>query len=156
MTTNQRLSQALKDWPYSANEIPGVTAATTVGTNGDGIIDGAIAANGTAEAGSEVEILPLQLFGAGFIGKINQSDPQRRVTTSFGPVHVVSKATAEGLVPGFAAGNTAARSAIVFFRLPCDIAAEVDAKIDDSSIATGHAISTACAGGVVQWYAVAM
>ena len=39
---------------------------------------------------------------------------------------------------------------------PCDVAREVDSKVDDGSIATGHASSTACANGIVQWYAVAM
>lgn len=108
------------------------------------------------EPGSEVAALPLQLFGAGFIGKISHGDTQRRLSTSFGPVHVVSKATADGLVSGFSASNSAARSAIVFSKLPCDVAREVDSKVDDGSIATGHASSTACANGIVQWYAVAM
>lgn len=153
----QRFNYLPGDWPYTANEIPGVTAATTVGTNGNGIIEGDVdVADGTAEAGSEVAALPLQLFGAGFIGKINQGDTQRRLSTSFGPAHVVSKATAEGLVAGFSANNPAARSAIVFNKLPCDVAREVDTKIDDGSITTGHATSTACLNGVVQWYAVAL
>ncbi len=153
----QRFNYLPGDWPYTANEIPGVTAATTVGTNGNGIIEGDVdAADGTAEAGSEVAALPLQLFGAGFIGKIDRVDPQRQLSTSFGPVHVVSKATAEGLVAGFLVSNPAARSAIVFNKLPCDVAREVDAKVDDGSTTTGHAISTTCANGIVQWYAVTL
>lgn len=153
----QRFNYLPGDWPYSASEIPGVTEATTAGTNGNGIIEGSVdAATGAAQSGSEVAALPLQLFGAGTIGKINDSDPQRRITTSYGAVHVVSKATAEGLVSGFAANNPAARAAIVINQLPCDVAMEVDAKIDDGSMTTGRAIATACASGVVQWLAVAM
>ncbi len=153
----QRFNYLPGDWPYTANEIPGVTTATTVGTNGNGIIEGDVdAADGTAEAGSEVSVLPLQLFGAGFIGKMDQSDPQRRITTSYGVAHIVSKATAEGLVPGFAANNPAARVVIVLNRLPCDTAREIDSKVDDGSLTSGRAVASACASSIVPWYAVAL
>jgi prepilin-type N-terminal cleavage/methylation domain-containing protein len=144
------------DWPYTANEIQGVTAATSVGTNGDGNITGAIVAPDSAEAGSEVAELPFQLYRAGFIGKLNSSEPQRRITTSFGAVHVVTKATADGLVAGFSAANLSARNTIVLFNLPCDIATEVDASVDDGNISTGRAMGTACANGRVQWFAVVL
>lgn len=152
----QRYRYLPGDWPYTANEIPNVTAATTVGTNGDGILDGSIDAQGRAQLGSEVAELPWQLYSAGFVEKIDSSDAQRRLTTSFGPVHVVSSVTAEGLVPGFAAANPSARSAIVFSRLACDVVAEVDAKIDDSVTTTGRALGTACNNGSVLWYAVVL
>lgn len=140
------------DWPYSANEIQGITSVTTVGTNGDGIVDGTIDATGAAQAGSEVAELPLQLFQAGFIGKINSSDAQRRITTSFGPVQVVSRATAVGLVAGFA-NAPISQNAIVFFNLPCDIVVEVDGGMDDGSLTTGRAIGNACANGRIDWFA---
>lgn len=158
-TTNfkQRYKYLPGDWPYTPNEIPNVTAAGTGGTNGDGIIDGAVSAEGKADSGSEVAELPWQLFNAGFLRKIDTGDVQRRLSTSFGAVHVVSKITAEGLVPGFTAANPAARSAIVFSRLTCEVANEVDAKTDNGSLTTGRAMGTACgADGIVQWYAVAL
>ena len=151
----QRYKYLPGDWPYTANEIPNVTAAGVGGTIGDGAIDGAVDAQGQAALGSEAAEAPWQLFNAGFLGKINNNEPQRRLTTSFGSVHIVSNATATGLVPGFAV-NPAVRNAILFFNLPCDIANEVDAKVDDGVITTGRAIGTACANDRVLWYAVAL
>lgn len=142
------------DLPYTANEIVGVTAAGIGGTIGDGVIDGAINAQGEAAAGSEVAEAPWQLYSAGFLGKINTDDPQRRISTGYGSVHIASRATVIGLIPGFAA-NTA-RNAIVFFSLPCTVANEVDNKIDDGNPTTGKAMGLACANDVVQWYAVAL
>ena len=152
----QRYKYLPGDWPYTANEIPNVVAATSVGTNGDGYVDGSVDATGAAEAGSEVAELPWQLFNAGFIAKIDQGTPTRRITTSFGPVHVVSRATANSLVAGFSAENPSARNAVVFFNLPCNLVAEVDGKIDNNAVTTGHALGAACNGGSMQWYAVAL
>ena len=144
------------DWPFSAGEIKGVTAGASVGTAGNGIIEGAISAAAKAEADSEVALLPWQLYSAGYLSKINRSDPLSLIVTSFGPVHVVSKATAEALVSGFAAANPAARNAIIFSALPCEIASEVDASIDDGNTASGRALGAACVGGTITWYAVAL
>lgn len=151
----QRYKYLPGDWPYSANEIQGIASGTTVGTNGDGIIDGTIDATGAAQAGSEVAELPLQLFQAGFIGKINSSEAQRRITTNFGPVQVVSRATAVGLVAGFVNAPNS-QNAIVFFNLPCDLVVEVDGGMDDGSVTTGRAIGNACAIGRVDWYAITL
>lgn len=151
----QRYKYLPGDWPYTANEIPNVTAEGVGGTIGDGVIDGAVDAEGQAEFGSEVAETPWQLFNAGFLGKIDNNEPRRRLRTGFGAVHIVSNATATGLVAGFAA-NPSVRNAILFFNLPCDIANEVDAKIDDGVITTGRAIGTACANDRVLWYAVAL
>lgn len=170
----QRYNYLPGDWPYTALEISGVTAATTVGINGNGAIDGAINAQGQAQAGSEVAEAPWQLFNAGFIGKIDANDAQRRIKTIFGGVHIASVATTDGLVSGFAAANPAVRNAIVFFNLPCDIVMEVDIKIDNGVTvdvpagagagAGGRAFGTGCAlvgmpsepKGPVLWYAVAL
>jgi prepilin-type N-terminal cleavage/methylation domain-containing protein len=152
----QRYKYLPGDWPYTANEIPNVNAATTVGLNGNGLVEGSIDADGRAQAGSEVAALPLHLFGAGFLGKINSTDPRSRISTSFGPVNIVSKTTANGLVAGFSAANATASNAIVFFNLPCALVKEVDAKIDDANELTGRAIGTACANGVVLWYALVL
>jgi len=152
----QRYNYLPGDWPYTANEITGVVAATGFGTNGDGYIDGAVDASGNAAATSEVAELPWQLYQSGLLGKIDTGDPRRRIKTSFGAVHVVSRATADGLVAGFAAANPAARNAILFFNLPCDIATEVDTKIDNGDLASGRGLGTACVNGIVQWYAVVL
>lgn len=151
----QRYKYLPGDWPYTANEVPGVTSGTSTGTNGDGILDGSIDANGSAQLGSEVAELPFQLYQAGLLSKINASDVQRRIASSFGPVQVVSKATAVGLVAGFA-NAPPSQNAIIFFNLPCNVASEVDAAVDDSNLSTGRAIGNACANGVVNWYAVAL
>ncbi|MFA6971447.1 MAG: hypothetical protein WC208_08620 [Gallionella sp.] len=90
------------------------------------------------------------------LGKINNSDATPRITTSYGTVNLVFNATATGLVPAFSV-NAAARNAIIFANLPCDIVSEVDNKIDDgNTTATGRAIGTACTNNVVSWYAVAL
>ncbi len=144
------------DWPYIANEIQGVSAATTSGTNGDGAIEGGINAKGNAEAGSEVAEAPWQLYSAGFIGRIDTGEPQKRMKTSFGAVHLVSKATANGLVSGFSTANPSARNAIVFQSLPCDVVQEVDGGLDDGSLTTGRGMGTACTDNVVAWYAIVL
>ena len=127
------------DWPYSANEIQGITSATTVGTNGDGIVDGTIDATGAAQAGSEVAELPLQLFQA-----VQHPYYSSRL--------LVSRATAVGLVAGFA-NAPISQNTIVFFNLPCDIVVEVDGGMDDGSLTTGRAIGNACANGRIDWFA---
>ena len=152
----QRYKYLPGDWPYTANEIQGVIAATTEGTNGDGVIDGSVDDQGFAQAGSEVAEAPWQLYRAGFIGKIDAGSPQKRLSTSFGAVHLVSKTTATGLVAGFAAANPAARNAIVFKNLACDVALEADSKMDDGSLTTGRGIATNCVNGAAAWYAIAL
>jgi hypothetical protein len=136
--------------------VPALVAGTG-GTIGNGAIEGAItAATGQAAAGSEVAEAPWQLFNAGFIGKIDAADTQRRVKTSYGAVHIASAAVANGLAAGFAAANPSARNAIVFANLPCDVAIEVDNKVDDGALATGRAIGTACVNATVAWYAITL
>jgi len=144
------------DLPFTANEILGVVAAGNGGTIGNGSIEGAINAQGQAAVGSEVAEAPWQLYNAGMLGKINASDLQRRIITSFGSVHLASGATVNGLIPGYLAENPVARNAILFFNLPCTIVDEVDIKIDDGVATAGRAMGVACANGTVQWYAVAL
>jgi prepilin-type N-terminal cleavage/methylation domain-containing protein len=155
----QRYSYLPGDWPFTTNVIPAVIAAGIGGTIGDGAIEGAIdAATGQAAAGSEVAEAPWQLFNAGFISKIDATDTQRRVKTSYGAVHIASAAEADRLAAGagFAAANPSARNAIVFANLPCDVAIEVDNKVDDGALATGRAIGTACVNATVAWYAITL
>lgn len=144
------------DWPFVAGEIQGVIAGTSIGTNGNGVIEGGINSGGNADLGSEVAELPWQLFNAGFLGKLNQNDPQNRIATSFGAVHVVSRVIADALVPGFSAANPTARHAIVFSKLPCEVAESVDAVLDNASLTTGRALGSGCVNGAVAWYAVVL
>lgn len=57
-----------------------------------------------------------------------------------GAVYLVSAATADGVVTNFISNNPAARNAIVFFSLPCNIIDEVDVKIDNGNALTGRAV----------------
>ena len=144
----QRYGYLPGDLPAPANYINVVPAlaAGTGGTIGDGYIDGVVNANGTAAAaGSEVAQAPWQLYNAGFIGAINRSTPTSYLSTTYGPVQIVSAVTANGLVPGFTAlgANPTARNAILFFNLPCDVANEVDSKIDDGNLTTGTGLGSA-------------
>jgi prepilin-type N-terminal cleavage/methylation domain-containing protein len=153
----QRYSYLPGDWPFTANVLPAVIAEGTGGTIGNGAIEGVItAATGQAALGSEVAEVPWQLFNAGFISRIDAADTQRRIKTSYGAVHMVSSAVAGGLVAGFDTDNPSARNAIVFANLPCDVANEVDNKMDDGALATGRAIGTACVNAVVAWYAITL
>lgn len=149
----QRYNYLPGDWPYTAGEIAGVVASPG---NGDGSIAGAVSAAGLATAGTEVAEAPWQLYSAGFIGKIDNTNVQRRITTGYGVVHMVSAATANGFVAGFTAANPAVRNAIIFNNLPCEVVVEVDNKTDNGSGTTGKSMGTACVNGVVNWYAVSL
>ena len=150
------------DFPILAGDIVNVVPPGGDGNGSVGIV-GDVNAQGQALAGSEVAQAPWQLFNAGFLGKINSTDPQRLIITSYGSVHIVSSNIANGLVPNFTApnANSSARNAIVFFNLPCEIVADVDNKIDDGVTefilgTNGRAFGTACVNGTVQWYAVTL
>ena len=163
----QRFNYLPGDFPAVAGDIPGIAA----GGDGNGLV-GALgnltAGTGWAVAGTEVAQAPLHLFNAGLLGKVNSQEPLRLISTSYGGVHLVSNLIATALVPanapalGFAAQNPTARNAIVFFNLPCDVAREVDLKIDDGNGLTGRAVGTFTAAGacpandIIGWYAVAL
>jgi prepilin-type N-terminal cleavage/methylation domain-containing protein len=145
----QRFGYLPGDLPAPANYITVVPAlvAGTGGNIGDGSIDGAVTVAGIAAIGSKAAQAPWQLYNAGFIGAVDNASPSNYINTSFGPVQLVSSATATGLVPLFVTFNPSARNAILFFNLPCDVALEVDNKIDDGSLTTGFGVgSAACTG----------
>lgn len=155
----QRYGYLPGDLPNPGTYLTAGLTAGTGGNNGDGWIDGAVNASGQATAGSEAAVAPLQLFDAGLIGKIDSSDARRLIKTSFGAVQIVKSSTADGLVSNFAATNPAARNAIVFVNLPCDVINEVDAKVDDGNLSTGKAIAsnTVCTGtSTVAFFAVVL
>ncbi|MEI7456767.1 MAG: prepilin-type N-terminal cleavage/methylation domain-containing protein [Nitrosomonadales bacterium] len=175
----QHYSYLPGDLPSPATDINStpVLVEGTGGTIGNGVIDGAIndtpgdLNRGAATISSdEVAQAPLQLYKAGLLGKI-QTDLLRRVMTKYGPVHLVSAATANGLVVNFthANANASSRNAIVFFNIPCDTVTAVDNKIDNgmtvydsvdpvTGVHTygGRAFGTGCNNNVVTWYAVAL
>ena len=162
------------DFPAVAGDIAGIpTPAPAVAESGNGngqvgVAGNVTAATGVAVADTEVAWAPLHLFNAGLLGKVNSNEPLRMISTSYGGVHLVSNLIATALVPanapapGFAAQNPTARNAIVFFNLPCDVAREVDLKIDDGNGLTGRAVGTFTAAGacpandIIGWYAVAL
>lgn len=156
----QRYGYLPGDLPNPGNYVTAGLLQGTGGTIGDGKIDGAVNANGQAAAGSEVAVAPVQLFDAGLIGKIDSSDLRRPLKTSFGAVHIVSMATARGLIGATFAANSAARNAILFINLPCDVANEVDVKVDDGNTLTGNAMASggvACTGNnTVPYFAVVL
>lgn len=145
------------DFPVSAGDIVNVLPP---GGNGNGTIDGVVSALGVATAGTEVAEAPWHLYNAGLLGKIDSSDPSRRIKTIFGAVHLVA-ATNASVPAGYAAANPAVRNVILFFNLPCEIVREVDVKVDDGVINTGKAMTSvvpaACPDGtIVPVYAVAL
>lgn len=137
-------------------EIPNVvgTPNTLNGRgNGNGLIQGTISgADGritsqTAEAANA----PFHLYSAGFIETIGP-DTRARIQSSFGPVHLI--AVGSSGINGYTEAVAESRNAIVFVNLPCDVANEVDLKLDDGNLTTGRARGVACANNVVTRYAV--
>lgn len=143
----QRYGYLPGDWVFAANQIPGVTA----GGNGDGLITGTISASGLAPAG-EVRDAPLQLYGAGLIGKMGSS-VSMRLQSSFGAVHI-AQASATNASAAYLTANPGVRNVIVLFNLPCEVVLEVDRALDDANDATGKAMSSAAcvAGGTAARY----
>lgn len=150
----QRYSYLPGDWIYTAGAIQGVTASPG---NGNGAIEGTVSAAGVATAGSESEAAPLQLYRAGFIGKIDAADTGRVIKTAFGAAQIVPPASSG--VTNYAVTNPAVRNVIVFINLPCDVVMDVDGKLDDGQVTAGRAMmdAPACTGSdIVARYAVAL
>jgi prepilin-type N-terminal cleavage/methylation domain-containing protein len=156
----QRYGYLPGDLPRPAryiNATPALVQATG-GTIGNGSIEGALNATGRAALGSEIAQAPWQLFNAGLIGTVNSATPTNYLNTTYGPVQLASTTIANRLAPGFAAANPAARNAILFFNLPCDVANEVDTKIDNGNLANGAGMgSAACTGtNILPVYAIVL
>lgn len=131
------------DLPYTVGEIPNVTA----GGNGNGAISGAESANVFGAGGQN------HLFNAGLIKKPT-------VSTWFGGVVVSVRSTATSGVTAAFATLPNVINIIQFTNLPCDVAMEMDTKMDDGNLATGNgraSVATCISGGTndpVQFYAV--
>lgn len=106
------------DWRYSVNEIPNVT----IGGDGNGIIN----------TSTESNNVPVHLFNAGFIRST-------QLKSHYGTVRVLGNNAAAGSV--VAGGSNPVPvpilNVIEFANLPCDVAAEVDLKLDDGDIVKG-------------------
>lgn len=110
------------DWIYAANEIPNIITAG-VG-NGDGAISAAESANVFGAAGQN------HLFNAGLI-------KSPTVNTWFGGVIVSVVSTAVNMsVPFSTLPNVV--NVIQLAKLPCEVALEMDTKMDDGNLATGN------------------
>jgi prepilin-type N-terminal cleavage/methylation domain-containing protein len=141
----QRYGGLPGDWVYTANTIPGITAGGTGGTLGNGVITGTLAAaTGIATAASEIGQAPVQLFQAGFIGKLG-SDATRRIQTQFGPVHMAGAANATA---PYRTENPSVLNVIIFYTLPCDVVLEVERALDNGDPQSGKVMTDAvCAPG---------
>ena len=131
------------DWPYTAGEISNVSA----GGNGNGAINAAESANVFGTGGQN------HLFNAGLI-------KSPTVSTWFGGVTVsVRSAATSGVTAAFATLPNVI-NIIQFAGLPCDVAMEMDTKLDDGNLTTGNgraSVATCISGGAndpVPFYAV--
>ena len=117
------------DFPVtSVNEIVNVVVP---GGNGNGLINTA----------AEVALVPNHLVNAGFIRGNDQP-----IRTQYGIVRVISRATSN-----VAALPASILNVIELANLPCDIAMEIDLKMDDGAIGTGNArasVANCVAGGL--------
>lgn len=135
------------DLPVSAApnaEITDLTGTCSVGGNGDGVIKVAQAsgpATLTESACAVIHLLHAGLIRAG----------GGYVRSHYGAVRIVGNSIAAGSVT--AAGTNPVPTTIInlieFDDLPCDVALEIDLKLDDGNLATGRArasVATCTAG----------
>lgn len=130
------------DWIATLNEIPNVTT----GGNGDGAISAAESADVFGVGGQN------HLFNAGLI-------KSPTVNTWFGGVIVTVVSTGASGVSGSGFSPNVV-NVIQFANLPCEVAMELETKMDDGNLATGNgrANVTNCTSGSandpVPFYAV--
>lgn len=143
----QRYGYLPGDWIYVANQIPNITAGGTTGVLGNGLITGTLAvATGLATAASEIGQAPVQLYQAGLIGKLG-TNPQMRLTSQFGPVHLVGAAA--NATAAYTTANPSVANVIVLYNLPCEVVLDVDRTLDDGVVTTGKVMvdTATCNGG---------
>lgn len=129
----QRYHYLPGDFPVTAAapQIPGTPAVCVIGGanagNGDGLIQLA-----------ESACVPEHLSKAGYIkGSVNPATGLIGIRTSFGPVRFISNA-ASGVAAGANPLPATIRNVIEYANLPCDVAVEIDGKLDDGNLATGN------------------
>jgi prepilin-type N-terminal cleavage/methylation domain-containing protein len=111
-------------------EIPGVAAICLAGGanagNGDGLIQAV-----------ESACVPEHLSKAGYVkGTVNPATGLVGLSTFYGPVQVIGNA-ASGVAAGTNPLPATVRNVIEYANLPCDVALEMDRKLDDGNLATG-------------------
>jgi prepilin-type N-terminal cleavage/methylation domain-containing protein len=113
-------------------QIPGLTNACMSGGAGAGNGNGAVELN-------ESPCVPEHLFAAGLIkGGLG---PLR---SQYGTIQVIANAASQtALGPNPLPANI--QNVIEFANLPCDVAREIDRKLDDDNLATGRATASVAA-----------
>ena len=108
--------------------------------NNSGLPDGSTPESGFAWA---------QLYNTGFLTTLDTSNPNARVTTPFGAIHMTL--AGQNLVTAYLAGwqNLAVVHVLVLTNLPCEIAVAVDAKLDDGDVYSGRAMGNQASGAPV-------
>ncbi len=126
-------------------EIPNVRAECLSGGSNGGTNNGLIDAN-------ESKCVPEVLLQSG-LAKVEIENGWPVFKSNYGLVNVV--ATSQSNIPaGFLPSITHVAE---YQNLPCDVAQEIDRKIDNDDLASGKAISTVClVNNIVAFYAVAL
>jgi prepilin-type N-terminal cleavage/methylation domain-containing protein len=121
------------DFPVNATspEIPGLPAQCVIGGAGAGNGDGLI-------QDGESGCLPEHLSKAGHIkGTVDPGTGLVRLSTTYGFVRVISN-SGSGVAGGPNPIPATIRNVIEFASLPCEVALEIDARLDDGNLATGN------------------
>lgn len=120
------------DFPVDATsaEIPGLLALCIIGGanagNGNGLIQLA-----------ESACVPEHLSKAGYIkGSVNTATGLVGLGTTYGAVRVISN-DASGVFAGTNPLPATITNVVEFLNLPCEVAVEIDGKLDDGNLATG-------------------
>lgn len=128
------------DFPVTAAapEIPGTPAVCVIGGanagNGDGLIQLA-----------ESACVPEHLSRTGYIkGSINPATGLIAIRTFYGAVRVIASG-ASGVGAGANPLPATVRNVVEYANLPCDVALELDGKLDDGNLATGNARASVAA-----------
>ncbi len=148
----QRYGYLPGDLPASNTVLTGATPGTG-GTLGNGVVEGALAVNGVATAGTEIAEAPRQLFLASLIGKLGTTNTNY-VNSAFGPVQI-AQSTAARTSAAYAAAFPTVSNVILLYNLPCEVVSEVDLALDDGAFQAGRsqASGAACtAGNVIARY----
>ena len=133
------------------SEIPNVRSECLSGGSNVGDNNGLIDA-------TEAKCVPEVLSQAG-LGKVETDSGWAIFKSSYGPVRVIA-VSKSNVSSGFSASVT---HVVEFANLPCEVAQEIDRKIDNDDLASGKAIAggivagnTCTAGSIVGYYAVAL
>lgn len=120
------------DFPAAANEIANVAAACLAGGADGGDGDGSISA-------TESLCVPEHLFRAGLTKAQIGAGGLYVFNSAFGPVTIISAALSKGGLAG--ALPATVQNVIEFTNLPCDVALELDQKMDNANLTTGNSVA---------------